>query len=144
MISLTKLQWIAEHGQQHCTAQGCYMSEPVVHHSVAKSDCHSHRHNCCHSHCQIHCRYSCDGLQNMGSSDAQAQRASIIGTIKLAQRLAAPQPDDPQAGTPPHQIDCRWSTICHVNNESEDCENNNRNQAPLHISLLLLSQKSRQ
>ena len=75
----------------------------------------------------------------MGSSDAQAQRASIIGTIKLAQRLAAPQPDDPQAGTPPHHIDCRWSTICQVNNESEDCENNNRNQAPLHISLLLLS-----
>lgn len=81
----------------------------------------------------------------MGSSDAQAQRASIIGTIKLAQRLAAPQADEAQAGTgtgtPPHHIVCRSSTTCHVNNESEDCENKNRKQAPLHVTLLLLSEK---
>ena len=40
----------------------------------------------------------------MASSEAQAQRVGVIGTIKLAQRLAAHQSSDPQAGTSPHPL----------------------------------------
>lgn len=37
----------------------------------------------------------------MSSSEVQSRRVGIIGTIELAQRLAAHPSNDPQAGTPP-------------------------------------------